>query len=311
MQTSTNSLTEEIINYILIKRGDKDYHECTHQLCVTCANKIYLPIARAVEANEAVHFVLPAFPAKSANRNKTLSHLPDYGEILALHTLNELIEGINKLYQPGASLTICSDGRVFNDIVGVDDKSVTDYVKTLKNLVETLKVTTIDFFDLSNYWPDLNFKSMRKKLTDEFADSIDVLRAAIKENGNEKKLFNGLHRFLFEDFSYLEDSMSKNQVRIMAREKTYQTIQRSHAWSELIKKQFPSSIRLSIHPQTCDSEKLAFQLIRNSTRWATPWHNVTVNSQGKFLLMKHSDAKKLNVKLIHNHNTPSHYEVIG
>ena len=30
-------------------------------------------------------------------------------------------------YPPGARITICSDGRVFSDLVGVCDKDVTNY----------------------------------------------------------------------------------------------------------------------------------------------------------------------------------------
>ena len=62
---------------------------------------------------EEISFILPAFPAKSGNRNKTYSQLPDYGEVVSLQRLNEFALEISQLYQPGVKIIICSDGRVF------------------------------------------------------------------------------------------------------------------------------------------------------------------------------------------------------
>jgi L-tyrosine isonitrile synthase len=47
-------------------------------------------IDRFIARGEPIHFVLPAFPAKSPNPEKTLGRLPDYGEVLALLGLNGL-----------------------------------------------------------------------------------------------------------------------------------------------------------------------------------------------------------------------------
>jgi pyoverdine/dityrosine biosynthesis protein Dit1 len=59
--------------------------------------------------------VLPAFPFKSPNRvDKTLGSLPDLGEELALQHLNGLCESIKEIYEPGAKVTITSDGLVYN-----------------------------------------------------------------------------------------------------------------------------------------------------------------------------------------------------
>src|SRR5262249_36368905 len=74
-----------------------------------------LPLPRvrsALAARAPVRMVLPAFPAKSANRTKTLGPLPDLGEELALRFLQERCDAVRGRYPPGAKLTICSDGRV-------------------------------------------------------------------------------------------------------------------------------------------------------------------------------------------------------
>ncbi len=232
------------------------------------------------------------------------------GEQLALLNINDLLEQIAAIYVPGARLTICSDGRVFNDIVSVSDDEVTAYLVALQTLVTELKLSRIDFFDLSDCWPNMTFKAMREHLVKFHASSIEDIKNAVKNNENEKKLFNGLHRFLVEDYAYLVKNKSKNQIRKLAHQHTYQLIQRSHAWGELIKSKYLNSIRLSIHPQTCQSNKLAYQLVESSYRWATPWHNVVVLQQGRVTLMKNSEAMRMPTQLIWRHGRPSHYQLL-
>lgn len=300
-----------IIDIIMQSRGDARYHQCAQQYCPNCINKIITPIERAIVNQQPIHFILPAFPAKSANPDKTLSHLPDIGERLALQHLKHLLKQISTVYLPGARMTICSDGRVFNDIVGVADEAVTAYVIALKAMVAELGADDIDFFDLADKWPTHDFAQMRQELTEYYAQPIEEIKLLVKKNQNEQLLFNGLHRFLYEDYIFLVKQLSKNQIRKIAHQHTYQLIQRSHAWSALIKSHYPNSIRLSIHPQTCKSDKLAFQLVEGNQRWATPWHNVVVMNEGKIQLMKNYEAKQLNTRLISHNNQPSHYELLG
>jgi pyoverdine/dityrosine biosynthesis protein Dit1 len=73
-----------------------------------------------VAKQRSIELILPAFPAKSANRRKTLGILPDLGEYLGLARLQDLCDQIRAVYAPGAHVTICSDGRVFSDLVGSD-----------------------------------------------------------------------------------------------------------------------------------------------------------------------------------------------
>lgn len=76
----------------------------------------FIPMVEAyVAKNEPVQMVLPAFPFKSPNRkDKTLGHLPDLGEEIALQHLNGLCESIAEIYQPAANIVITSDGLVYN-----------------------------------------------------------------------------------------------------------------------------------------------------------------------------------------------------
>ncbi len=46
---------------------------------------------------------------------------------MALERIESFCEAINSIYKPGCKVTIFSDGRVFSDLVGVDDKLVNGY----------------------------------------------------------------------------------------------------------------------------------------------------------------------------------------
>lgn len=307
LNTEQTERVDTLIDTILASRGSR--HCGKEAVCRICYKKIEEKVVNAVETNTKIQFVLPAFPAKSSNRNKTLSHLPDMGERLALRQLHSLIRKIEVCYLPGAELIICSDGRVFNDVVAVSDEDVDEYRAAISDMILDENFTNITFFDLEAIWPDYSFSDMRQRLMHRYGLEIETIKKNIKEDKNEKQLFNGLHRFLFEDLSFLHARLSKNQLRLLAKEKTYQTIQRSHAWSECIKDYFPGGIRLSIHPQTCQSEKLSFQLLQGEDDWATPWHNVVLKKADTAKLVKNVEAQALGARLVMRGKNPSHYEL--
>ena len=59
------------------------------------------------------------------------------------------------------------------------------------------------------------------------------------------------------------------------------------------------------------SKKIGIQLLGKET-WTTPWHAVAVNTNKGFILMKHSEVKKLNSKLIlDEYGRSSHYELFS
>lgn len=83
-------------------------------------------IRSLVENNEPIHLILPAFPFKSPNRkDKVLGALPDMGEEIALARLDGLCTQINEVY-PGTTLSIISDGLVYNGMCLVNLNSCTN-----------------------------------------------------------------------------------------------------------------------------------------------------------------------------------------
>ena len=72
-------------------------------------------VRKQIETGEAVKISLPAFPWKSVNKvEKVLGAIPDLGEELALSRLNALCAEVKEIYEPGATVTLTSDGLVYS-----------------------------------------------------------------------------------------------------------------------------------------------------------------------------------------------------
>lgn len=263
---------------------------------------------RFVERGEPIHFVVPAFPAKSPNHNKVLGALPDLGEQLALGFLQSLCDYVHHLYSPGARVTICSDGHVFGDVVGVTDGSVTAYQQALIEMISTSHWSSLDHFDLNDAFGSMDYPKMRRILEENHSDTLEELREKVHTDRGTRSLFNGIHRFMFEDaVARRGEEASRSQLRKDSKEAAYQTILRSNAWSRVVADKFPGAIRLSIHPQPPESEKFGLRLIRSGDGWLTPWHGVVLDDGVNQYLVKRWDAEKLNATVVWRNGRPSHF----
>ncbi|NEO31327.1 MAG: L-tyrosine/L-tryptophan isonitrile synthase family protein [Symploca sp. SIO3C6] len=307
-RAKSKMIGEQILNHLFCyRRLWSETDPCAQEPCSSCLVPHLQKIESFIEQEKPIHFVLPAFPAKSPNKTKVLGSLPDMGEKISLQFLQSLCVQIQDFYAPGAQITICSDGRVFSDLVCVNDEDVTAYGKELKNILDDIGADAINIFNLEGIFAGLSCDDIRQKLVLNYADSLETIRCRVKNDPNERNLFNGIHRFLFEDYLFLQPSKSRNRLRNESKKSAYGVIQRSHAWSDLIAEQFPHTIRLSIHPQPVHSEKIGIHMIKTQDAWATPWHNVAVYDGKQFLLMKRSEAESMGASLVWCNNRPSHF----
>ncbi len=248
-------------------------------------------LALAIERHEPIEFILPAFPAKSNNRNKTISALPDWGEIAALQALQSTCESISKIYSPGARVVVASDGRVFADVVGIDDKDVDVYRERMGEIISVFSLDRISTFSIEDVWAGSCYTQMRQKLDQQYGEQLDVVRRRCQQDPKFSKLYNGVHRFLFEDYLEIWQGLSRSQVRKRVKPLVYKTMSRSNAWSALVAEAFPAGVRLSIHPQSEWDQKLPVELVAARSGWATPWHNAPlVGDDGSIELVKAEQA---------------------
>lgn len=250
-------------------------------------SRVFQKISRQMEARVPVQIVLPAFPAKSSNREKTMGVLPDLGEVLALQRLDNLCKEIQKAYSPGAEILICSDGRVFNDLVLVSDTAVNAYQKGISKIIADFSLTHLKTFNLDDVFSDHTYSEMRKELMNGYTSHAQI----------ERSLFNGIHRFIFEDRLVLAPRESREKTRQEAKEIAYQVVERSQAWGKLVEAHFPDAVRLSIHPQSADSEKIGIRLLPSDNIWRTPWHSVVFVQGEKAVLIPRKEALARSAKV--------------
>ena len=282
---------------------------CAEHPCEQCL-ALHLPkVLRFISANEPIHFLLPAFPAKSPSPKKVLGRLPDMAEELGLRFLDQICDEIRQLYPPGARITICSDGRVFSDLVGVTDQNVTDYSLEMEKFRQRVGTTSLDWFRMEDLFETSDHSVMRAQLVHHYAEPLAAIRQRVNDHEQHRLLFNGIQRFLFEDRVAVDTGKSRTQVRNECKEKTYLLMQRSDAWGRLLRDCFPAALRLSIHPQSPHAEKIGIRLGEASDAWITPWHGVAVERAGEFQLMRLSEAKELGAHVVNRFGRPSHLEI--
>lgn len=307
---ATNELSIAILRQLFRhRRLQTGAGECVDNPCAQCL-ALHLPkVRRFVRAGEPIHFLLPAFPAKSPNPKKVLGRLPDMAEELALNFLQQGCEEIAGLYSPGARITICSDGRVFSDLVGVSDEDVSNYGREIDSLRERLNLTSLAVFSMEDLYEVNDHKNMRDELRRHYAEPVATIEERVHKFPHHQSLFNGIQRFLFEDRVAIETEKSRTQVRNECKALTYEVMQRSDAWGRLLSDCFPAALRLSIHPQSPHSEKIGILLGPAVDNWLTPWHGVAVKIAGKFRLMRREEAETLGAQVIEHNGRPGYFAV--
>lgn len=167
--------------------------------CAACFEARSAKIERFIKQGEKIHFVIPAFPAKSPNKKKVLGVLPDLGELMALNFLQRLSEYVGYFYPPGARVTICSDGHVFSDVVGVTDSTVTAYRESLMACIKAANLASLEMFGLDDAFGSDDYPALRGILERDYAVPLGELKDTVRADEAARSLFNGIHRFMYED----------------------------------------------------------------------------------------------------------------
>lgn len=253
-------------------------------------------LAQQVDAGLPLRFVLPAFPAKSPSPNKTAGVMPDFGEVIALQRLDQLCQQLGAVYDPGAEVLICSDGRIFSDVVGVADEVIDRYQEGIEGIIADFRLRHLRTFSLDDLFPHVKGDELRERVLWQFGKCAEEIRHKVRTEEDFSALFNGIHRFMVEDRHGLYPEKTKNQINKETKALTYELLRRSDAWSQVLSHYHRGALRLSIHPYPLHHEKFGVCLVPAEGRWATPWHNVTVKHQGGFQLMHLAEALKLGAR---------------
>ncbi len=266
----------------------------------------HLPLVReSLRHDEPISLLLPAFPAKAPNPRKVLGALPDMAERLALRSLQTLCEELGSAHAPGARMTLCSDGLVFADVVGVSDADVAAYGAEIDRLLTELPALTR--FDLADAFGPVPPAEARRRLLAGWGETEEALLAEVAASPSLKAQLDGLHRFMFEDGVVAAPDVSRTQVRKAARANAVQVLLRSRAWGRLLAASFPRALRLSIHPQPAVSAKVGVHMLPTRDAWLTPWHGVALLASDRFELVHRADAEARGAVPVDVDGRPSHF----
>ena len=284
---------------------------CISHPCGSCITVHRGRLMRLVARNAPIDFVLPAFPAKSPNMSKVLGVTPDMAEQLSLAFLYAVCDRIRQIYRPGARIIVCSDGRVFSDLVQISDSNISRYQAELRTMIGNIGPGSLELFNLDDEYMGYTHTAMRRMLMRQHGGDLDLLKQQIRAESDQLALYRGIIKFLVEDADTPEYRGSRAALQRECRERAYGVIQRSKAWGNLLAERFPDAVRLSIHPQPCGSAKLGIHLVGTSDNWLTPWHGAAVNISDRFVLMKRYQAEAMGAKLVYVDGRPSHYIASG
>jgi pyoverdine/dityrosine biosynthesis protein Dit1 len=229
-----------------------------------------------LDCAEPIQLVLPAFPFKSPNKGgKVLGALPDRGEELALLRLEQFCQTIETVYPTGCTVTIFSDGRVFNDLLGVSTEAMAAYKVELRAMAVDAGHTHIHFDGLEHH---TTTSDPIKEVLDRFHVGEMDMNALIKQDAGLLNTYRSFRKFLEKDLAHKWKTMSNNQASKQIGDIAKQMMHRNVGFSTLVDATYPHTVRLSIHLYDNAGPKFGIHLTphtaSNVSKPRTPWHSV-------------------------------------
>ncbi|KAI3580267.1 Pyoverdine/dityrosine biosynthesis protein-domain-containing protein [Fusarium oxysporum f. sp. albedinis] len=318
---TSNRILDVILEYSLHK------FDSTEELHSAGRPKFLAVVSRFVKARQKVVMCLPAFPFKSANKvEKVLGTLPDKAEELALARLNSICVTIGQFYEPGAELTVISDGLVYNDLLGISDQETWRYGSALRAMAERKAFSHLSFSrlqdlvavkglpnDLNELTYVANATNFRRTLFNKYGRDGDLdIDHEIATNPDTLGTYKGYCRFLKSDLQHIfgpakSSAKYRKDVKYLAK----QMLIRGYAFAGAVKARFPNYLRLSIH-QSTGEHKISISLLNTKSGFTTPWHcSVVLMADGEWLsgLTVDFQADRL-LELVEEDGRPSYFREV-
>ncbi|KAM5369197.1 hypothetical protein ACJA88_010670 [Fusarium oxysporum] len=315
---TSNRILDVILEYSLHK------FDSTEELHSAGRPKFLAVVSRFVKARQKVVMCLPAFPFKSANKvEKVLGTLPDKAEELALARLNSICVTIGQFYEPGAELTVISDGLVYN---GISDQETWRYGSALRAMAERKAFSHLSFSrlqdlvavkglpnDLNELTYVANATNFRRTLFNKYGRDGDLdIDHEIATNPDTLGTYKGYCRFLKSDLQHIfgpakSSAKYRKDVKYLAK----QMLIRGYAFAGAVKARFPNYLRLSIH-QSTGEHKISISLLNTKSGFTTPWHcSVVLMTDGEWLsgLTVDFKADRL-LELVEEDGRPSYFREV-
>lgn len=279
-------LLKHALTYDIDERSINPKLPISEKITFTGFDSIEEKIKNFVDKQETIVLNFVGFPYKSMNtQRKVISATIDGAERHALEYLHQMLIEISKVYEPGAKLTIFTDGIVFCDLEGIKDHVVADYEKNLKQLAKDLPY--IEIKTLSDLLPGKSPHEMRL-IIEGYAPTSSQFQEKLDQDKSLQNEIVTLSRRTSFELDYPEGRIytAHHPVEDIAKALTHRGMQYSSFLAAHRPKQ---AIRLSVHYQSDVSSKLGIKLSQSS--YITPWHGILIlNKEGVFQIMHQEDV---------------------
>jgi len=266
-----NVLDQYRITYDIDARSVDPTHDTTPKP-ITGTHECVQQIARFVAQEKPINMLVVSFPFKSRNHEKkTVGDLPDMAERKSLEYMQEILEKIKTVYQPGAQLTVFCDGIAFAQFLDISQPMVLAYEKTLKQLGADLP--NITFYTSTDFMHDHKLTQLDDINT--VIDACDPGNAALQAS---IKPVVGIARKRFAlEFDYHDGE--KILAHQTLDEIVFGILQRENRLRTYLSKAFPAEqfLRLTVHFSGDVSKKFGVKLSPDSD--ITPYHGVLVEDK--------------------------------
>ena len=260
-----------------------------------------------VASHSTINFVMLGYPMKSSNdRDKVIGKLPDLAEEVSLKNFERFNKLVKEIYSPGVNINIVNDGYVFNDLLEVEDRTVAEYQEISTDMGKDAPMlwwNLMDFYGKKHG----SLSSMRGAVMEDFGVTNQELERRILMDPDVNFLYRGMIRFMMEELA-VKSFPSGNQLQKAAKVLTRNMMMRNEAYSNLVKKEFSSHIRLSMHPSINNGAKYSFQLIPGEKAFRSPWHcALYIDQEGQYVTVHKKEAEQQGLHLVMKDNRPYYY----
>lgn len=265
-------------------------------------------LQKFIAESKPIDMIIPAFPGKSINHNSVVTFEPDYGESLAICTLENLCNDISIIYEPGCIISLFHDGHYFFKTGCIRPYEELDkYIKTLKSLTSnpSIKHITID-----QLFAGKDYDEMLGKFIQDYCPASNNFKELVLNDELMEKKYLDEYIFVKKEFaSELCKDLTSSQCKIKSKELALNIMIIEAGMSKLLEERFPNFFRLSIHTQNnLKSKKFYINLLGNCKNLGTAWFNITVkDSNGNLMFMKKSVAEELGYTYVENNGLPYYF----
>ena len=242
-----------------------------------------------IDKNEAIKFMLPAFPFKIRNPLKSSRMDADLAEIASFCKFNEIHLQIQKVYAPGAQFYIFHDGHLYYRHFLHTKEDADRYFNSLKNFVRELHLENVIIF--KDAFEELEKFDDFQKVYDEARAEMQNLWNAEKET-NQKILTirkssddninlsdideNILYNIATKSDNELTEETKKVKEEILKRADLcafeYMTVQHALEKLKFFDRSVPNGVRMTVHPK---EGQIGIFLVKKTT-FLLPWMGVGV-----------------------------------